>query len=125
MIKKTILLVDDDLLSLKLTRLILINKGFTVLEASDGKKALEVLNLHKSSDVSLVITDYHMPLVNGLELANSVRSSVHHSNLPLILISSDQNISHAADSKYRVFNEIIHKPFTPEAILGKVIKLTT
>lgn len=122
--KKTILLVDDDTLMLKLTRLTLVNKGFTVLEASDGKKALEILHQHGPNSINLIITDYYMPMMSGLELANLVRDHKHHGNVPLILISSDTNITHSADSKYLVFDEIVHKPFAPEVILNKVINLT-
>lgn len=120
--KKTILVVDDDLLMLNLVKFNLGNKGFKILEATDGEKALEILDQHEPNSISLIITDYHMPKVNGLELANLLKDHKHHCNIPLILISSDTTITHAADNNYLIFKEILHKPVSSEALFNKVQK---
>jgi DNA-binding response OmpR family regulator len=114
---KTVLVVDDDVLILKILNLIFSTNGFKVLEAANGQEALEVLDSRKKN-IDLIITDFNMPAINGLELANAVRIHKKHNKTPLILITSDTRITRSSEH-YNVFNEIIHKPFPSELILNK------
>ena len=69
--QETLLLVEDEPLILRMTKLILSELGYTVLTASDGLEALEVLGRH-AGDVQLLITDVVMPKMSGRELAARV-----------------------------------------------------
>lgn len=122
MTNKTILVVDDDSLMLKLIEYTLSSRGFKVIQASNGQEALETLEKHKKP-VDLIITDFSMPILNGLELANSVRGHKKYHNTPLILITANSEITNSPDPRYNVFNHIIPKPFTSEVILEKVSDL--
>ena len=122
MVKKTILVADDDLLMVRLLDFTLSSKKFDVLKAFNGREALEVLG-KRNSNVDLIITDYSMPIVNGLELANSIRIDKKYKNIPLILITANADITSKPDKQYKVFNEIIPKPFTSELIIEKVTAL--
>ena len=68
MINKTILVVDDDPLMINVVRYMLLRNGFKVLEAANGQEALDVMKEHEQK-TDLIITDYNMPKMNGLELA--------------------------------------------------------
>lgn len=118
--KKKILLVDDDMLMLKLINRILVNAQFEVLEAKNGEEALTVIEEQEKSDIDLIITDYEMPIINGLEFANIVKTHKIHCDIPLILITSNSDIKKEKERKYNVFNEILYKPVVSELLLSTV-----
>jgi PAS domain S-box-containing protein len=77
----TVLAVDDDALVLMNTTLMLEDLGHTVIEAYNGKQALEIIE--KGQAVDLVITDHSMPKMTGAELAGHLRATMPH--LPVVL----------------------------------------
>lgn len=76
-----ILIVDDEALISMSTMDMLEDLGHTVLEANSGKQALELLAM--SGPVDLVMTDYSMPGMSGVDLANAVRQA--YPGLPVLL----------------------------------------
>jgi len=84
-----VLVVDDDRLVLMNTSAMLEDLGHTVLEASSGKQALEILQREKKLD--LVITDQVMPQMTGTELADAIRAE--RPNLPIILATGYAELS--------------------------------
>jgi len=84
---KKILLVDDDNINPAILMFILKEIGFigeNILTAEDGIKALEVL---KNNSVDLIITDYVMPNMNGLDLIKTVKNDKNLFRIPIILNS--------------------------------------
>lgn len=122
MIKKTILVVDDDPLMINIVRYMLSKNGFKMLEAVNSREAFDILD-KPAQNIDLIITDYDMPVVNGLELAKSVKIHQKYQDIPLILMTSNTKITFTSGEHYNVFNEIIHKPFSSEVILNKVVAL--
>jgi CheY-like chemotaxis protein len=86
--KRTILLVDDDGDIRTLYTLVLESAGYAVIAVAH---ALEALNILATSQVALLITDYHMPEMNGAALIANVRASYPH--LPIILASSQRGLA--------------------------------
>jgi len=80
-----ILLVEDDTFLRHVYRSVL-EPRFQVLEAENGREALEVLASHP---VALVITDIHMPVMNGVELVRAIRSDPRIRDLPVVVQSCD------------------------------------
>jgi two-component system chemotaxis response regulator CheY len=119
MTKETILIVDDDSLMLELLNFIFSTKGVRILTSLNGQEALEILDNYKQR-IDLIITDHNMPVINGLELANAVKGHPKHQHIPLVLISSNTEITFESGKHYNVFDEIIHKPFSSELIFNKV-----
>jgi len=78
----TILLVDDNVHGLVARRTILQELGYVIHTGASGAEALELLNLHK---VDLVITDFRMPNMDGVELITRIRQL--HGDMPIILLS--------------------------------------
>ncbi len=115
-----ILVVDDELSNAEVLALILHEEGFEVTVASDGRQALERI---EQAAPDLLITDYMMPGMSGLELARTVRQLPRHRNLPVLLMSgaAASTLSvHAQD-----FDAFLRKPFDIEALLKAVQLLLT
>ena len=87
-IAKSVLIVEDDAVSLILLTKLVERVGYKALAAADGLQALEVL---KKQAVDLVIADYDMPNMNGIELLKKVRAE--HPSVPFVLVTSDQDLN--------------------------------
>ena len=116
-----ILIVDDFSTMRKIIRNILVQLGFkNIIEADDGTTALEVLSKEK---VDLIISDWNMPKMSGLDLLKAVRSNETAQDLPFIMVTAEaqkENILEAI--KYKVSQYIV-KPFTPETLKEKLEKV--
>jgi CheY-like chemotaxis protein len=118
--KLRILVVDDELSNAEVLGMILDEEGFQVTTAGDGRQALERL---QEAAPDLLITDYMMPGMSGVELARAVRQQPRFSNLPVLLMSgaAASTLSvHAQD-----FDTFLRKPFDIEALLKAVQLLLT
>jgi two-component system chemotaxis response regulator CheY len=116
-----ILIVDDFSTMRKIIRNILTQLGFkNILEADDGTTALVIL---KKEKVDLIISDWNMPKMSGVELLKAVRSDENLKDIPFIMVTAEaqkENILEAV--KYKV-NQYIVKPFTPEILKEKLEKV--
>jgi CheY-like chemotaxis protein len=113
---ETILLVEDEGLVRHLSYTVLVKKGFKVLEASDGKEALEVCRQY-AGEIHLLISDVVMPEMGGLELIEYVRK--HFPKIKLLLMSGYSN-EMVEQVIIKGKAEFIQKPFTPTVLLNKV-----
>src|SRR5438094_10387545 len=82
---KTILVADDESHILHVVSLKLRNAGFTVVTASDGQEAYE---LAQQEHPDLLITDYHMPQLSGLELCRKLKQDPATSSIPAIMLTA-------------------------------------
>src|SRR5687767_14539212 len=80
----TVLLVDDEQMLRRLLSRMLLEAGFTVVDAENGHRALEIARALDGS-LGLVVTDVHMPVMSGLEFASQLRSL--HPDVPILFIS--------------------------------------
>ncbi|GAA0783536.1 response regulator [Marinobacterium sediminicola] len=116
-----ILIVDDSRMARNLIRRVIENLGIRhVLEAEDGKDAMQVL---AKETVDLVITDYNMPEVNGLELTEFIRHSELHAHLPVLMVTSEANEAHLSQVAHAGVNALTDKPFEPESVKRILIQL--
>ncbi|GAB4314229.1 MAG: hypothetical protein Kow0074_01110 [Candidatus Zixiibacteriota bacterium] len=100
-----ILIVDDELVIRSLLSEMLSEEGFTVVTAPDGKSGLEMMN---SGNVDLVISDVHMPVMDGTKLVSELRKM--DPDLPVIVMNSipDRDIATPADDRAIA---TVNKPF--------------
>jgi signal transduction histidine kinase/CheY-like chemotaxis protein len=116
----TVLLVEDDQIMRRLTRQMLEQHGYSVIEAADGKSALEQAHYH-SRNIGLVLTDVLMPAMSGPELVAKLEGSlpglrvVYMSGYTGELIGQDELKSGAA---------LLEKPFTRTALLNTIASAT-
>jgi PAS domain S-box-containing protein len=109
----TILLVEDDVVMRRLTRKMLEGHGYNVLEAEDGKRALDVIQSH-NAPIDLVLTDVVMKEVNGPELV--LRLIESHPAMKVVYMSGytgEQVVTHGPDRGIR----LLEKPFTRANLL--------
>ena len=86
-VRKTILCIDDDHSMLGFQRALLERRGFTVLTAASARQGLQIA---LACAVAAVIVDYHMPEMNGHELATEIKRLRPH--VPIVMVSSDDQI---------------------------------
>lgn len=109
-----VLVVDDSRLARKVVTKVLTNLGIEHLsEAADGSEAIEIL---KENSFDLVVTDYNMPEVNGIELTEHIRGSEVHGHVPVLMVTSEANQTHLANVAQCGVNAMMDKPFEPESV---------
>jgi two-component system chemotaxis response regulator CheY len=117
---KTILTVDDAMTMRKMVSFTLKSVGHEVLEAHDGANALALL---RARSVDLVITDIHMPNMDGIELTRRLRSSPAFARTPILLLTTESDPSKKAEGRAAGATGWIVKPFAQEQLLAIVAKL--
>jgi diguanylate cyclase (GGDEF)-like protein len=109
--RTNILLVDDSRTQLEATKHILKNMNFNVFTAKDGLEALRVLNSH--IDFNLVITDYNMPCMDGLELVSKIREKYQKDKLGILVLSASDKPELSEIFIKIGANDFINKPYNP------------
>jgi len=116
-----ILVVDDFATMRKVVKNLLKQAGYeNIVEAEDGVAALRIL---KSQKVDLIISDWNMPNMSGLELLKAVRADSELSKMPFLMVTAEalqENVIAAV--KAGVSNYIV-KPFTAEVLNEKITKI--
>ena len=110
---KTILIVDDKNVQLKTLRRALRTRGYQVVEAMSGKQALE--NLEKDKAIDVVLTDYAMPEMNGIELLQQIRKT--NKSLPVILMTAYGDKDLVVKAMHYRCTGFIDKPFDIDELL--------
>lgn len=116
-----ILVVDDFATMRKIIKNILLQLGFKdILEADDGTTALELL---KKQKVDLIISDWNMPKMPGIELLKAIRSNEKLKDIKFIMVTAEAQKENVIEAiKYGV-NQYVVKPFTPETLKEKLEKV--
>lgn len=114
----TILIVDDMKLSRRVMSKSLKKINLNILEAKDGQEALDILE--KNENITIVVTDYEMPIMDGLDLTFKIREKFKKDQVGIIAVSGIE--SKDIVSKFLKFgaNDFIHKPFTDSEITTRV-----
>lgn len=114
-----LLLVEDSAATRKMEMMIIKKLGFTnVLEASDGNSAIEQLNEH--ADVGLIISDWNMPGMDGLELLKWVRASGTFADTPFLMATGRGEKKEAATASEAGVSGVVNKPFTADELQSKL-----
>ena len=114
---KKILVADDESHILSVVSLKLKNAGFNVICAHDGTEALE---LAISEKPDLLITDYHMPGLSGLEVCQRMREQPELAKLPAIMLSARGYHLTETELAQSGISQMISKPFSPRQLLAAV-----
>ena len=112
------LIVDDSPTMLRIIRNALQEIGYDdIVEAEDGEDALEKL---EDAAPDFVVTDWNMPNMNGVDLANNIRSHPDYSDLPILMITTRGMKEDVKTAMKAEVNNYIVKPFEPEVLEEKV-----
>jgi CheY-like chemotaxis protein len=114
MSEKTILVADDESHILHVVSLKLRNAGFKVITARDGQEALEMA---QAQHPDLLITDYHMPQLSGLELCQRLKQDARTSDIPAIMLTARGYHLEPRDTEQSGILRMLSKPFSPRHLL--------
>ncbi len=116
-----VLIVDDFATMRRILKNILKQLGFkNLLEADDGTTALDVL---EKSDVDLIISDWNMPKMTGLELLKKVRAHEKYAKIPFLMVTAEAQKQNVIEAVQAGVSNYVVKPFTAEAISDKLKKI--
>jgi two-component system chemotaxis response regulator CheY len=118
---KKVLVVDDSGSMRQMVSFTLSEEGYEVTEAEDGQKGLDAL---ESADPELIITDIHMPNVNGLEFIKRVRKNDKYKYTPIIVLTTESENEMQEKGKKAGASAWLVKPFTPEQLNETVKKVS-
>ena len=93
--------------------------GHTVLEAADGSAALTLLE-EKSSEVSLIILDWNMPVMSGLEVLKKVKSNPKTKNIVVMMLTSEADMNFVKDALASGAQNYLTKPFDQKMLALKI-----
>ncbi|MFX0014023.1 MAG: PleD family two-component system response regulator [Promethearchaeota archaeon] len=112
-LSKIILVVDDDPYSLKLMRVILEKKSYTIWGASDGSEALELV----SQNPDLVLMDIRLPYTTGFDICKQIKDNTLTKHIPVILYSSLITDEQFEEGMKVGVDAFLTKPFTSEELI--------
>ncbi len=113
------MVVDDSRAVRRIISNTLADLGFEVSEAENGRDALESLR-SAAGPVSLILTDWNMPEMNGLDFLKEVRRQSAYDQVPVIMVTTETEIEHMAMAMEAGANEYVMKPFTREILTDKL-----
>ena len=113
---KTCLIVDDSKVVRMVARKILEDLKFAIIEAADGKAALEACNKRMPDAVLL---DWNMPVMNGMDFLTSLRKAAGGEKPVVVFCTTENDIAHIQAAMEAGANEYIMKPFDSEIIETK------
>lgn len=93
--------------------------GYEVREAANGKDALAVMQAENNS-VSLVLADWNMPEMNGLELLKRLRQDPDLASLVVVMVTTETELQHMTAALEAGANEYVMKPFTKDILVNKL-----
>jgi putative two-component system response regulator len=113
--------VDDDIINLKLLKSMLMKlpNVSEVLEAKNGEDALKILK--SRTDINLILLDIIMPIMNGIEMLKIVRSDESLSNIPVIVLTTDE--TKKSEALECGANDFIMKPVREKNVSEKIARL--
>lgn len=117
MVNNCILIVDDEIRMRKLIKDFLVAKGYSILEAEDGEKALEVFEKNKNK-ISLILLDVMMPKLDGWSVLRQIRQE--DSKIPIIMLTARGEEQDELFGFELGVDEYISKPFSPKILVARV-----
>jgi len=117
---KTILIVDDSESIREVVNFTLQTAGFEVFSAGNGKEAVELLD---GRTIDLVITDLHMPEMDGIELIKYIRATAGYSRVPILFLTTESQLAKKIEAKDAGATGWIIKPFVPAKLLAAISKV--
>lgn len=121
--KETYLVIDDSSTMRRIITNTLTRQGVEhVLQAEDGKQALAIYKENKER-IKVILTDWNMPVMNGLEFINEVRKE--DKDTPIVMITTEGGKREVITALKAGANQYIVKPFTPDVLREKLAYLAS
>ncbi len=112
------LIVDDSRAMRHILRKIVEPLGFQIAEAGHGIEGFQRLAEHP--EIELVLVDWNMPEMNGIDFVKAVRANPDYERIKLVMVTTETEPSKMARALMTGVDEFLMKPFTPEMLLSKL-----
>ena len=112
------MVVDDSRALRRILSEMLRQAGFEVFDAGNGREALT--RLQTTGPLDVVLVDWNMPEMNGLEFVRAVRADATYQQMPLVMVTTETEIEQMQSALESGANEYVMKPFTSDVILDKL-----
>lgn len=119
--KPLILVVDDEAHILHVVSLKLRNAGYEVITAQNGEEGLDIATQQLPD---LIITDYQMPILSGLEMCQQLKANEATSHTPALMLTARGFSLGDEELATTNISEVLSKPFSPREILTRVQEIT-
>jgi len=110
-----ILVVDDSAAMREMIRIGLSEAGFLVTEAADGRQALD---LARQANFDLVLSDVHMPNMDGIALIRALRTDPAYRHTPILMLTTESSPERKREGKQAGATGWIVKPFDPQQLIA-------
>jgi two-component system chemotaxis response regulator CheY len=117
---KTILIVDDSESIREVVSFTLENEGYKVLVGIDGQDAIKFFD---GSEIDLLITDLHMPNMDGIDLIKEVRKMDKYQRMPILFLTTESQAVKKMEAKDAGATGWIIKPFVPAKLIAAINKV--
>jgi len=114
---KKVLVVDDEIHIVHVVAIKLRNNGYEVVTAENGAEAFE-LACQENPDI--IVTDFQMPVMTGLELVQKLRQREQTKNIPVILLTARNFAISQEQQEELQISDCLSKPFSPKELLGNI-----
>jgi two-component system chemotaxis response regulator CheY len=112
-------LIVDDSTTIRMVLAMHLKKfGFDVIEAANGRDALD--RLREMAQADLVLVDWNMPEMDGISFIRAVRAKDDYAGLPLMMVTTNTELAHVSKALEAGANEYIMKPFTRDMLREKL-----
>lgn len=117
---KRILVVDDDIMNLRMAEFILSREGYDVHKEESGMDCLSYLKKHKPD---LILLDVQMPVLNGIKTFEIIKENKEMAKIPVIFLTANSEIDTVVEACRLGVADYVKKPFLPEDLVKRVEKV--
>lgn len=117
---KSILIVDDSESIREVVSFTLQNEGYDVLIGNDGQDALKFFD---GRTIDLIITDLHMPNMDGISLIKEIRKMDNYQRIPILFLTTESQAAKKMEAKEAGATGWIIKPFVPAKLIAAINKV--
>ena len=116
-----VLVVDDMSTMRRIVKNVLKQIGFSdMVEAENGQDALKKL---KAGDIGFIVSDWNMPVMQGIDLLRAVRADAELKHLPFLMVTAEAQKDNIIEAVQAGVSNYVVKPFTAEALQEKLEKI--
>ncbi|HKB00761.1 MAG TPA: response regulator [Gemmataceae bacterium] len=112
------LVIDDSRTARTIIKEVLREVGLEVVEAANGREGLD--QLRRADNLDLVLVDWNMPVMNGLEFIQAVRADRAYDPVRIVMVTTETEQEQVARALAAGANEYVMKPFTKEILVAKL-----
>ena len=114
------MVIDDHFQTRDMVKTILRSVGFQkIIQADDGSSAVYKL---KDEPIDLIICDWNMPDMSGIEFLSVIRKNQYHSNVPFLMLTAEVYKENVQEAIEKGVTDYIAQPFTAETLINKVLE---